>query len=214
MQFVLDETFPSLTSTLLSYQLSAPARACSFDDKNTNLLYCGLTTGQLTIYDVRNTKSYLSILSNVERKVPLISVIPKGNTIVCTDQHSSYLWTLDESQNQYSIQPLYITLSSSSEEEDHEKNVEAIDCQDSLMYSVSLAENTFCTSSINNGAIKHTISHIVSGDNEPLVMSYDWSYKARQEMSFVSRNTHFTRDDNVYLCYADNATVSTMSSIL
>lgn len=182
-----------------SYQLSAPSRACSFDDKNSNLLYCGLTTGVLMVYDVRNTRNHLSMLVNPERESPVISVMPKGNSIICTDRHSSYIWTLDGSEGKYTAQHLYIL------DENQEKNM---DSQDSFaIYSTSLTEKAFCTSKSNNGTIKHNINQVV-GDSEPLIVKKDWSFTVQQETSSICRNTHFMRNDNVFLCYAEKDFVS------
>lgn len=177
-----------------SYQLSAPSRACSFDDKNLNLLYCGLTTGALMIYDVRNTRNHLSMLVNPERELPVISVMSKGNSIICTDRHSSYVWTSDGSEGEFTTRPLHIL------NENQEKNTNSQDS--STIYSISSTEKAFCTSKSNNGTMKHNINKVV-GNSKPLIIKEDWSFTVQQETSSICRNTHFVRNDNVFLCYAE-----------
>ncbi|KAI8644834.1 hypothetical protein BD408DRAFT_441382 [Parasitella parasitica] len=182
-----------------SYQLSAPSMACSFDDKNSNLLYCGLTTGALMIYDIRNTRSYLSMLIDRERKSPIITVMPKDDYIICTDQMCSYVWTLNEAKKEYISQPLHnITGQNNSEE--------LAESQQPAIYSSSMTENFLCISKEYNGTIEHDIKTFVGGD-EALTMRDDWSFAIKHEIPLVCRNTHFTRDDSVFLCYAEQGFV-------
>ncbi|KAI8891234.1 hypothetical protein K501DRAFT_265100 [Backusella circina FSU 941] len=46
-------------SVVQSYQLGSPGWSCSFDSKDSNLLYCGLGNGSLLVYDIRNTNTHL-----------------------------------------------------------------------------------------------------------------------------------------------------------
>ncbi|KAL0137875.1 hypothetical protein V8B55DRAFT_1532862 [Mucor lusitanicus] len=165
----------SITKNLVvqSYTLEAPSRTCALDDENPNLLYCGLTTGALMVYDVRNTRSYLSKLVDPERNGSLLSVIPHGNSILCTDQYASYTWELDESQ-QYITQPLH--------------------------FQINMTKNTFVTSKRIGRRMEHYVNNITN-ENGQRVFSHT---------SFC-RNAHFTRDDDVFLCYAeeDKVTIQT-----
>ncbi|KAK4512491.1 uncharacterized protein ATC70_003192 [Mucor velutinosus] len=192
----------SVTKSLVvqSYTLEAPSRACAFDDKNLNLLYCGLATGALMVYDVRNTRGYLSKLVDPERNNPLLSVIPKGNSILCTDQYASYTWDLGESQ-QYTAQSLYL-----------QHQVQNKGAQDTI-YSVSMSEDTFVTSRRNGGRMEHHINKITN-ENGQRIFDEAWSCAVLQDEPSFCRNTHFSRDDEVFLCYAekDKVTIRTKDS--
>ncbi|CEP10775.1 hypothetical protein [Parasitella parasitica] len=186
----------SVTKNLViqSYRLDAPSMACSFDDTNPNLLYCGLTTGALMIYDIRNTKTHLSMLVDVEKKTPVISVMPKKDHIICTDQVSSYVWTLSGSTKEYISRPFHIVTDP--------KSLEFENGQRPTIYSASITENTCCVSKESNGMIKHEVKKVIDGD-EALAMKDDWSFVINQKVPSICRNTHFTRDDDVFLCYAE-----------
>ncbi|KAL9544498.1 hypothetical protein MBANPS3_007599 [Mucor bainieri] len=185
-----------------SYTLEAPSTACAFDDKNSNLLYCGLTTGALMVYDVRNTRGYLSRLVDPERNMPLLSVIPRGNSIFCTDQYATYTWDLSEAQ-QYTTQPLHF------QEQVQDKDVE----QEILIYSASMTENTFVTSNRSGRRMEHHINKMTD-ENGERILNEVWSCSVFQVTPSLCRNTHFIRDDDVFLCYAekDKVTIRTKDS--
>ncbi|KAF1800787.1 hypothetical protein FB192DRAFT_1382316 [Mucor lusitanicus] len=189
----------SITKNLVvqSYTLEAPSRTCALDDENPNLLYCGLTTGALMVYDVRNTRSYLSKLVDPERNGSLLSVIPHGNSILCTDQYASYTWELDESQ-QYITQPLHFQ--NQVQDKDTKENI----------YSVSMTKNTFVTSKRIGRRMEHYVNNITN-ENGQRVFSEAWSCAVFQVIPSFCRNAHFTRDDDVFLCYAeeDKVTIQT-----
>lgn len=134
------------------------------------------------------------MLVNPERELPVVSVMSKGNSIICTDRHSSYIWTLDGSEREFTTQPLYIL------DKNQEQNMNSQD--PFTIYSTSSTEKTFCTSKTNNGTMKHNINQ-VAGDSKPLIIKEDWSFTVQQETTSFCRNTHFVRNDNVFLCYAE-----------
>lgn len=141
------------------------------------------------VYDVRNTRSYLSKLVDPERNGSLLSVIPHGNSILCTDQYASYTWELDESQ-QYITQPLHFQ--NQVQDKDTKENI----------YSVSMTKNTFVTSKRIGRRMEHYVNNITN-ENGQRVFSEAWSCAVFQVIPSFCRNAHFTRDDDVFLCYAE-----------
>lgn len=145
------------------------------------------------IYDVRNTRGYLSKLVDTERSSPLLSVISKGNSIICTDKHASYTWDLSESQ-QYTTQPLCF--------QQQQQQVEDEDTQ-GIICSVSMTENTFVTYRRSGGWMEQHISNITTNESGQSIFDEAWSCAVLEDTPSVCRNTHFTRNDNVFLCYAE-----------
>jgi E3 ubiquitin-protein ligase RFWD3 len=88
--YILDQIFNTLF--VYRYQLSAPSAACSFDANDSNILYCGLTSGTLMIYDIRNTNTHTHMLESPSNLDPIISVVSNPNSIVCTDEWGSFSW--------------------------------------------------------------------------------------------------------------------------
>ncbi|CAO3638798.1 unnamed protein product [Mucor fragilis] len=193
----------SITKNIVvqSYALEAPSKTCTFDDRTPNLLYCGLATGALMVYDVRNTRGYMSKLVDTERNSPLLSVIPNGNSIICTDEFASYTWDLSESQ-QYTTQPLCF-----------QQRVQEKDTQGTIC-SVSMAENTFVTCRRSGSRMEHHISNMTTNENGQSIFDEAWSCAVLEDTPSFCRNTHFIRNEDVFLCYAekDKVTIQTKDS--
>ena len=71
-----------------SYSTPVPAWSCTWNDYDTNYIYCGLQNGTCLIFDVRNTDTYLkSIQSATGGSCPVISVAH-----VSPDPHGALRW--------------------------------------------------------------------------------------------------------------------------
>lgn len=146
------------------------------------------------VYDVRNTRGYLSKLVDAERNSPVISVISAENSIICTDQYASYTWDLREAQH-YTTQPLYIP-----------DQLQNKDTENSI-YSVSMTEKELITSTTDGSMMKHHFNKITNENGQKACIE-DWSCSILQDTPSMCRNTHFIRDDKVFLCYAEKDQVS------
>lgn len=66
--------------------------------------------------------------------------------------------------------------------------------------------NDYMLSSLRN---KTSTRYEVSHFNTSLELQLDWHYDdLNHKQNLLSRNIHFTRDEQVYICFSDNDTVS------
>jgi hypothetical protein len=67
--------------------------ACSFDANDSNVLYCGLATGTLMIYDIRNTNTHTHMLESPNNLDPILSIASSSKSVICTDEWGSFSWS-------------------------------------------------------------------------------------------------------------------------
>ncbi|RCI06101.1 RING finger and WD repeat domain-containing protein 3 [Rhizopus stolonifer] len=166
----------SMTKNLVlqSYRLSTPCYSCAFDSKTSHTLYCGSVTGDLMVFDIRNTKSSLHVLKKPMggTVTPIISIHSTLDAVVCADEQSIYSWQLG-SDGQYAYCPL-------------EHNPQ--------LFSASFYGNTVCTAAKDNNS-KIYMSHLNA--SPALINVLDWSC----EMMFDSfKCSHFEKGSTIYIC--------------
>ncbi|KAI7904794.1 uncharacterized protein BX663DRAFT_328220 [Cokeromyces recurvatus] len=170
-----------------SYQLDAPSLTCCFDERNSNLLYCGLVTGEVMMYDIRNTKTYLHKLKKPISPRPIRSIFSYHHSIICSDDSDFYTWSLmTEDDSTYQYNSLHL---------DSDKRNEFI--------SVSYHDTTFYTVTWDQIAQEqnHCVSHIDNNNNQ---IAQDWTFTTKtvqQKESLWRNTTHFKRDDDILICY-------------
>lgn len=99
----MDKTL-KLTSTAsqepgISIPLTAPGWSCCFSESNTNKVYCGLADSSIVVYDIRNIRTYESLLCSphVLSKTPIHSMFVKRNplgrpTVYCSNLMETFIW--------------------------------------------------------------------------------------------------------------------------
>lgn len=82
--------------TMQRYTLEKPAWSCSFDQKDPNVIYCGLASNVVSIYDIRNTKSSVKDMqaSNHNYGIHSMASVAMGDRrlLLCSNTVESYIW--------------------------------------------------------------------------------------------------------------------------
>lgn len=100
---------------LISYQLGAPGWSCAASEANPSIVYCGLTSNTVLVFDIRNTKEFVHKL--IEPCVPKIfspihsmEVVTKDTTsmLLCSNLSHTYGW--NTSTEEYEYVPLQQTI--------------------------------------------------------------------------------------------------------
>ncbi|KAI9486151.1 MAG: WD40-repeat-containing domain protein [Benjaminiella poitrasii] len=158
-----------------SYTLNAPSLACSFDEKNPNRLCCGLSTGVVMVYDIRNIKTHLHALTKPVAPRTIRSIACCDDTIVCLDEDGIYIWSLDGHETyQYSFSDFI---------------------SNERVLSAHYQDRTFYTVTSNAMQQQHRVSHL---DRQQMVL--DWSCESTMTGSWRN-TTHFKRNEDIFICY-------------
>lgn len=82
--------------TMQRYTLEKPAWSCSFDINDPNLIYCGLASNVVSIFDIRNTKSSVKDVQATNHNYGIHSMasvnMGEKKLLLCSNTVESYIW--------------------------------------------------------------------------------------------------------------------------
>lgn len=82
--------------TMQRYTLPKPAWSCSFDSNDPNLIYCGLASNVVSIFDIRNTKSSIKDMQASAQNYGIHSMtsvaMGEKRLLLCSNTVESYIW--------------------------------------------------------------------------------------------------------------------------
>ncbi|KAI7884664.1 hypothetical protein K492DRAFT_204563 [Lichtheimia hyalospora FSU 10163] len=164
--------------TMQRYTLEKPSWSCCYDVNDPNMIYCGLASNVVSIYDIRNTKSSIKDVqaSNHNYGIHSMASVSTGEKklLLCSNTVESYIWESATKED--------AILHKIPEETDGFKPY-SLDYQpDSHTLLISSRRGAHGT--------KHTL-HKLNHDDDGISIDKLWSIDDQQPQPLMARTCHF-----------------------
>ncbi|KAI7871329.1 hypothetical protein BDF14DRAFT_1221843 [Spinellus fusiger] len=197
-------------SILQTYTLGYAGWSCEFDPLQSNTLYCGLANDTVLVYDTRNTKKAVAILSQPRTTGGAqihslhAGVFGGKMTLLCANAKRAYAWQKNQSQT-----PLETVEDTATVIEDtsHSYTCQLLNVEKNVGYmpfslSLNVDHGYILVSLRKQGSVEHCIAEWNTTEAQ---FQPQWSIQSSIEQKSLSKTAYFYHQEHSIVCYSDEA---------